>query len=236
MSFDIFKYLTSLAFIYVYGRFVIHFAPVIFFYFLNTPTSLQRQVEKPRLLFYLIGLGLMHMFSFSDIFLGSNIFLKVLALTVFTLGVFFCHLTWTEKFIIFFAPQVNKKREEYSENFNLSISNLHLNQLYNELVKFDLLNQNLTSFPDFKNVLLNNWNDHESKIYLNMDGPSCREFYNLLVKSFPNNSLTLKKFTSSKLFIRTDGRLYKYNTLKNAPVKTTYSKNYKALQQVFDKI
>lgn len=237
MNFDIFTYLTTLGFIYVYGRLSVYFAPKALSYFLNSSPNFNPQLEKPRILFHLLGLSFMHLiYSFSGTFRDSNISILATILLVFFLGVLFCHLAWTDKFESSFQPPLKKTVTTSKENFNISISKSQLTQLYNELIRFDLVNNDNTSFEDFCNVLLKNWKDHNSKIYLKMDGPTCREFYSFLNKAFPNNKISLRNLVSSKLFVRPDGNFYKYNTLKNAPTKTPFSKNYKNLQHIFERI
>ena len=238
MKFDLFTYLTSVAFIYVYGRLAIHFAPVIFSYFLNSPSAFQSQVEKPRLLFHLTGLSIMHlMYASSETYITKTFLFQVFILMVFILGIFFCQISWTKKFVYSFIPQVKKAADRSSENFNLSISEPQLTQLYDELVRFDLLNQDFTSIEDFKNVLLKNWNEHDSKLHLKMDGPSCREFYDYLSRTYPKNTMTLKNFfVASGVVLRPDGKTYNYNTIKNAPTRTPVSKGNETLVSIFSKI
>lgn len=104
------------------------------------------------------------------------------------------------------------------------------------MVRFDLIDQEATSLNDFKNVLLQDWDSHRSKIHLNMDGPSCREFFDYFIHTFPKNSITLKNlFFTSGLILRPDGKRYNYNTLKNAPTRTPISKKHDALKLIFQK-
>lgn len=154
----------------------------------------------------------------------------------FSLGLYFSIIPWTDHYKNSIQNRKAVPPLKKDRNFNLTISEDQLHKLYSGLMRHDLLNSEKTNLQDFKNVLTKNWIDHNSKIHFNMDGPSCREFYEYLVKTFPNNTMTLKNLISSKLFIRADGKFYKYNTLKNAPTKTLYSKNYKEMQQIFDKI
>ncbi|WP_156888572.1 hypothetical protein [Christiangramia echinicola] len=105
------------------------------------------------------------------------------------------------------------------------------------MVRFDLIDQEETSMEDFKNVLLKDWNSHSSKIHLKMDGPTCREFFDALIKTFPNNSMTLKNlFITSGLILRPDGKKYNYNTLKNAPTRTPISKQNEVLNTIFQSL
>jgi len=105
------------------------------------------------------------------------------------------------------------------------------------MIRFNLIDQEETSIADFKNVLLKDWNRHSSKIHLKMDGPSCREFYEFLIKTFPNNSITLKNlFNTSGLILRPDGKKYNYNTLKNAPTRTPISKQNEVLNSIFQSL
>ena len=102
------------------------------------------------------------------------------------------------------------------------------------MVRFDLIDLEATSLIDFKNVLLKDWDSHNSKIHLKMDGPSCREFYEYFKKAFPNNSITLKNlFKSSGLIVRPDGKGYNYHTLKNAPTRSPISKQHEVLIMIF---
>lgn len=238
MHFALFKYLGSLAFIYIYGRLAIHFVPMILHYFLNTPSEVQMPLEKSRMLFHITGLSAMHLiFIAGKNPTGSELIFQPLILAVFCVGIFFCHLTWTKKFERCFLPQPRKTTNGSNENFKLSISDSQLIELYHDMVRFDLMDQDATSEKDFKKVLLMDWNSHESKIYLKMDGPSCREFYDHFTKTFPANSMTLKNlFITSGLILRPDGRMYNYNTLKNAPTRTPVSKQHETLVSIFDKL
>ncbi len=237
MSFDMFTYLTSLAFIYTYGRIAIHFVPGFLLYFLNEPIHWQKQLEKPRILFHLVGLFFMHLMTSSYISLqNGNISLQLISSVVFILCFLLCQFSWTEKFRDSFLAPVNSIKKLH-ENFNLRISESQIAELYNEMKRFELLDHDKTSLEDFKNVLLADWACHQSKLHLKMDGPSCREFYEYLVKTFPSNTLTLKHFFStSKLVLRPDGKAYKYNTIKNAPTRTSYSKKHSELNLIFQKI
>lgn len=238
MSFDLFIYLASIALIYVYGRFAIHMATPIFHYFLVEPFDWQKQVEKPRIFLHLTGLGFMHLMVYSNSSLeNKGILIQVIIWLTFILGFLFCQFTWTEKFQNTFVPKVTRSSAEFSQNFNISISDLQLIQLYNELVRFDLLNQDLTALEDFRNVLLKDWKEHNSKLHLKMDGPSCREFFKQLAQTFPSNSLTLIDFfVRSKLIVRPDGKDYKYNTVKNAPTRTPVSKHHETLNNIFKEL
>ncbi|MDT0690330.1 hypothetical protein RM549_11075 [Salegentibacter sp. F188] len=238
MSFDLFPYLTSIAFIYIYGRLANHFAPKIYCYFLNESIVWQKQIEKPRIFLHLIGLSFMHLMVYSNSSIEiTGLLIQFITWLTFILGFFACQFTWTKKFEATFTPQLKRSTARSSENFNLSISDLQLIQLYNELVRFDLLNQDLTTVEDFNNVLLKDWKEHNSKLHLKMDGPSCREFYEYFIRTYPNNSLTMKNlFVTSKLVLRADGKSYNYNTIKNAPIRTAVSKHNESLIKIFRKL
>ncbi|MDT0644550.1 hypothetical protein RM553_17045 [Zunongwangia sp. F363] len=238
MSFDLFPYLASIAFIYTYGQLALHFAPKIFYYFLNEPFAWQKQVEKPRIFLHLIGLSYMYLMVYSYSSLGNRgIFIQLITWLAFILGFFSCYFTWTEKFQVSFQSQLKKNATRSSENFNLSISDSQLGGLYNEMIRHELIDQDRTTVEDFKNVLLKDWKSHDSKLHFKMDGPSCREFYDHLTKKFPNNTLTLKNlFINSGLIFRPDGKKYNYNTLKNAPTRTHVSKQHEVIINIFQKL
>ena len=236
MNFDVITYLSSLAFIFIYSRLAIHYAPIIFFYFINSNSGTTEYLEKPRILFHLIGLSFMHlMYSFHQTYQGSDIPIQLLAFLVFSLGLFFCIISWGEKFKSSFSEKLKIKTAKPFNNFNLSISDFQINHLYNDMVRFDLLDQEKTSIEDFRNIFLEDWDSHSSKLHLKMDGPSCREFFDYLVKTFPNNSMTLKNlFITSGLVLRPDAKKYNYNTLKNAPTRTPISKMNSILLSIFE--
>lgn len=237
MNFDIITYLSCFAFIYVYSRLAIHYLPVIYSQFLDENFSLVNSIEKPRLLFHFTGLSFMHlMFNFHQSNQTSNLAVQLLIVLVYLLGLYFCLISWRANFKSSFLKKTISHPDKSPNNFNLSISDTHLTQLYNEMVRFDLIDQEATSLVDFKNVLLKDWDTHSSRLYLNLDGPSCREFYDKLIKAFPNNAITLKNlFINHDLMRRPDGKPYKYNTLKNAPTRSPISKQHESLEAIFQK-
>ena len=238
MNFDLITYLFCFAFIYVYSRLAIHYLPVIYSQFLNENLSLANSIEKPRLLFHITGLSFMHlMFNFHQSNQTSNLAVQLIIVLVYLLGLYFCHTSWRENFKSSFSEKLRIKTAKPSFNFNLSISDIQINRLYNEMIRYNLIDQEETSIADFKNVLLKDWNRHSSKIHLKMDGPSCREFYEFLIKTFPNNSITLKNlFNTSGLILRPDGKKFNYNTLKNAPTRTPISKQNEVLNSIFQSL
>lgn len=205
---------------------------------LNQKFIWKAKLEKPRILFLLVGLGFMHLMIHANQTVASqDYFTLSITIIVFSLAFFLSHLSWTKRFENFFAKKMDLPTQQASKNFELRISELQMNQLYNELVRYDLVKQDKTSFLDFKNVLTKDWESHSSKIYFKMDGPSCREFFFHLVQTFPNNSLSLRDFFDrSKLIVRPDGKPYKYNTIKNAPTRTPVSKHHETLSSIFKKL
>ncbi|SFN96694.1 hypothetical protein [Salegentibacter flavus] len=238
MSFDIIKYLTTIGFIYIYGRLVLHYGSFFLSYMLDQGVYWKSNFEKPRLLFLGLGLGLMHLMAYSLNSIEANSsFLPVIILIVFSLGFYLSIIPWTDKFKKNVQNQKSVNSLETNNNFNLVISDDQLKMLYQGLMRYDLLNSEKTSLQDFKNVLTKNWDDHNSKIQLNMDGPSTREFYDHLSKAFPNNTMTMKElFINSKLILRSDGKRYNYNTLKNALSRTPVSKNNEILISIFKRL
>ncbi len=238
MKIDLFRYITTLVFIYTYGRLATHFLPEIGSYFINEPSNYQEKLEKPRILLHLVGLSFMHYMYYSYWSMeNKNLLFQLIISAAFTCGFIFCQLSWTEKFQASFQKQIKKSPTRSTENFNISISDLQMTQLYNEMIRYDLIDQEKTSFKDFRSVLLEDWTCHHSKLHLKMDGPSCREFYDHLTKTFPINTLKLKDlFVTSGLILRPDGKKYNYNTLKNAPIRSQVSKNHETLVHIFKKL
>lgn len=220
---------------YIYGRLALHYGSFLFGYMLVQPLSWRSNFERPRLLFLGLGLGLMHLMMYSRNSIKSdNSILLGIILIVFLLGFYLSTLPWTEKFKREIQNQKTVSSPKKNNNFNLVISDDQLQLLFQGLVRYDLLDSEKTSLQDFKNVLNKNWDAHSSKIHFKMDGPSCREFYELLKKSFPENLITLKNlFITSGLIRRPDGKKYNYNTLKNAPTRSPVSKHNETLVNIF---
>jgi hypothetical protein len=238
MKFDLFQYMFALGTFYIYGRILLHYGLNGINYMLNQKFTFKAKLEKPRILFLLVGLVFMHLMIHANqtVVNKSDFFLSITTI-VFSLAFFISHLPWTRRFEFFFTKESYSRTHKASKNFELKISELQTKQLYNELVRYDLVQQDRTSFLDFKNVFTQDWDSHSSKIYFKMDGPSCREFFYHLVQTFPNNSLTLINFFDrSKLIVRPDGTRYKYNTIKNAPTRSSQSKKHFELKQIFNKI
>lgn len=223
---------------YIYGKILLHYGLNGINYMLNQKYIWKTKLEKPRILFLLVGLGFMHLMIYVNQTIANQDYFSLSITTiVFSLAFFFSHLPWTKKFENFFTKKMDSHTPQASKNFELRISQLQTEQLYNELVRYDLVQQDKTSFSDFKNVFTKDWDSHSSKVYLKMDGPSCREFFEQLAQNFPNNSLTLVDFfVRSKLVVRPDGRLYKYNTIKNAPTRTPISKHHEVLTSIFQNL
>lgn len=238
MKFDLFKYLFSLGFFYIYGRLILHYGLIFINYMLDQGMLWRAKFEKPRILFILVGLAFMHLMVYAYRSLPvENLLLQAITLVVFALAAFVTHLPWTEKFESTLQLHKRKPPQQELSHFNLKISEIQLQQLYNELVKYDLVQSDKTTFTNFERVLTQEWDAHNSRIHFNMDGPSCREFYDLLVSTFPTNTLTLKNFfQDSQLIIRPDGKIYKYNTIKNAPTRSSYSKKHSELKEIFQKM
>ena len=196
------------------------------------------KIERPRILFMGLGLGVMHLAVYSRYSIESDEFLVLgISFLVFLAGLFLCILSWTDKFKNSMQSQKPAGSLKKNKNFNLNISEDQAQKLYHNLMRYDLLNSEKTSLQDFRNVLIKDWDAHNSKIHFNMDGASCREFYDYFTQTFPENSLTMKNFfETSKLVIRSDGKPYKYNTIKSAPLKTVSSKENDRLNKIFQEL
>lgn len=194
-------------------------------------------IERPRMLFTFVGLGLMHMMLYAhDSLNRDNYLVTSITLATFGLAFFLAQTAWTENFENKFKVQKPHSSQK-TNNFQFKISESQVQQLYNELTRYDLLCQDRTSLEAFHTVLTQNWDCHDFKIHLKLDGPSSREFYEHLVKTFPSNSSSLKSFfETSGLIVRANGKPYRYNTIKNAPTRTPVSKYAQTLSDVFQKM
>ena len=179
----------------------------------------------------------MHLMLYANNQLSSEKYIsQSIMVAVFGLALFLAQMPWTKKFESKFELKKFHPQQK-NNNFKFKISEIQIQQLYNGLIRYDLLCSDKTSIEAFKNVLTEDWDCHRSKIYLNLDGPSCREFYDHLVKTFPINSSTLKNFfETSGVIARANGKSYKYNTVKNAPTRTPVSKQNEILNTIFQNL
>ncbi|SKB39589.1 hypothetical protein SAMN05660776_0940 [Salegentibacter holothuriorum] len=238
MTFNLFKYLTTLGFIYIYGRLILHYGEMLWAYMMNERILWNTKIERPRILFMGLGLGVMHLAVYSWYTIESETLLVVaISFLVFLAGFFLSILPWTDKFKSSMQGQKPVSSLKKDKNFNLNISEDQAQKLYHNLMRYDLLNSEKTSLQDFRNIFTKDWDTHNSKIHFNMDGPSSHEFYEYLSKEFPKNTMTIKNlFITSELVLRADGKKYKYNTLKNAPTRSSFSKKHSELNEIFRKI
>ncbi|MGB3150393.1 MAG: hypothetical protein WBB27_06985 [Maribacter sp.] len=235
----IINYILLGCFALVYIRLFIPYTGFFSRYMFNEPTLWDKYVEKPRLVFYGTGLLLMHS-NYRPILEGSEDslgFFFYASCFIFLGGIAMCLTSYTKRFKSVFIPRIKQQLKPQKQNFEISATTQHLVDLYNELVRYDLVARNRTSIEDFINVLTKDWKTHNSKIYLKLDSPSCREFYELLRTVFPNNSLTLIDFIErSDTIRREDGQMYNYNTVKNALYRTHISSSSEDLKAAFSKL
>lgn len=227
-----------LAFAVVYVRILIPYIRYFIRYMFNETVGWNKYVERPRLVFYGMGLLLMHFSTHSVIqVLPRSIgLLVILNWILFLIGFYLCMVTWTKKFIIDFIPRIAMKIQG-RRNFNIITTDRQLERLYKELIHWDMVDFHKTGMRDFINALLLDWDTHKSKIYFKLDSPSLREFYEMLRTTFPKNSLHLIDFVSnSKVVHRADGSRYNYDTVRNSTNRLGHSKRSKDLGSVFSNI
>ncbi|WP_136465416.1 hypothetical protein [Flagellimonas onchidii] len=201
----------------------------------NEPFKWDKYVEKPRLVFYGIGLLLMHT-GYYEVLDYSNNFVGFFFLTgcfLFLSGIFMTQLTWTKRFKRVFIPKI-KERLKSSKNFNISISESQLAKLYDNMIRYDMVIIDKTSKDDFVRCFLEDWKSHDSKIHLKLKNPACKEFYELFKTNFPKNNLQLVDFIkNSDVLRREDGQPYKYDTVRNALTRNGVSKRSDELESIF---
>jgi len=229
------KYLMIACFAYVIIRMVVPYLVLFMRFMFNEPFKWDKYVEKPRLVFYALGLFSMRlgytgiveplerfpMFSYST---GGFLFL---------IGMFTTHLTWSKWFERIFIPKIKEKLKT-ARNFNISISESQLGKLYDNLVRYDMVIIDKTSKDDFIKCFLKDWDEHDAKVHLKLKNPACKEFYELFKVTFPKNDLQLIDIIkNSDILRREDGQPYNYDTVRNALTRNRVSKRSKELEAVF---
>ncbi len=229
------KYLLLLSFAYVYVRLLIPYIGFFARYMFNEPTQWDKYIEKPRLVFYGIGLLLMHSSYLSILRYASEPtgFFFISNCFIFLGGIGLSQITWTKKFKNVFIPKIKEKLKK-KNNFNVSVTDGQLKKLYSGLVRYGMLIIERTERDDFIKVFKKDWHTHESIIHFKLDAPSCREFFELFKATFPENSMSvIDFFKRSDTVRREDGRPYKYSTVKDAKSRTPISKKSDDLKAIF---
>nr|WP_298998301.1 hypothetical protein [uncultured Allomuricauda sp.] len=231
----ILKYFMLACFAYFVIRIAVPYLVRFMRFMFNEAFKWDKYVEKPRLVFYAMGLFTMKLgydaileplesiavFSYS---VGGFLFLS---------GMLMTQLTWSKWFERIFIPKIKEKLKS-SRNFNISISESQLGKLYDNLVRYDMVIIDKTSKDDFIQCFLKDWDEHDSKIHLKLKNPACKEFYELLKMSFPKNDLQLIDFIkNSDLLRREDGQPYNYDTVRNALTRNRVSRRSEELEAVF---
>lgn len=232
----IIKYLLLACFGYVIIRLMMPYIAIFARFMFNEPFRWDKYVEKPRLVFYGIGLLLMHS-SYSTIlkYAGESWgFFFYSGCFIFLGGIFMSQITWTKRFEKIFIPRI-KERLKSHRNFNISITESQLGKLYDNMVRYDMIVMDKTSKDNFVRCLLMDWDEHDSKIHLKLKNPACKEFYEMFKITFPKNDLQLIDFIkNSDLLRREDGQRYNYDTVRNSLTRNRFSKRRKELEAVFD--
>ncbi|WP_136468959.1 hypothetical protein [Flagellimonas onchidii] len=231
----ILKIVLWLCFAFVYVRLLIPYVGFFARFMFNERVGWDKYVEKPRLVFYGLGLALMHG-SYPAFFDQATILPKlfyVLNWFIFASGIAFTQLTWTNRFKRVFIPKIKEKLKS-SKNFNISISESQLGKLYDNMIRYDMVLIDKTSKDDFVRCFLEDWKSHGSKIYLKLKNSACKEFYELFKANFPKNDLQLVDFIkNSDLLRREDGQPYNYDTVRNALTRNRVSKRSEELEAIF---
>ena len=214
--------------LYPYGILLVRFV-------FSEPFIWNKYIEKPRLFFLGLGLILMH-FSFSNIYeywKTPKTFYFISSIMVFVIGIVLTQITWSIKFKRIVIPKIKEKLKS-PKNFNISTGESQLGKLYDNMVRYDMILLDKTSKDDFIQCFLKDWGEHKAKIHLKLKNPACKEFYELLKKTFPKNTLRLVDFIkNSDLLRREDGLPYNYNAVRNALTRKKISKRSEELDAVF---
>ncbi|WP_422859661.1 hypothetical protein ACOKFD_01645 [Flagellimonas sp. S174] len=233
--FLILKYFMLACFAYVIIRIVVPYLVLFIRFMFNEPFKWDKFVEKPRLVFYAIGLLNMQL-GFNAILEHPGqfaTFYLIVGCFLFLGGIFMTQVTWTKRFKKVFIPKIKEKLKT-PRNFNISISESQLGKLYDNMVRYDMVIIDETSKDDFIQCFLKNWDEHDAKIHLKLKNPSCKEFYELFKLTFPKNDLQLIDFIkNSDLLRREDGQPYNYDTVRNALTRNRFSKRSEELEAVF---
>ncbi len=238
MQVNLIKYLLLACFAYVYVRLLIPYIGFFARFMFNEPVRWDKYVEKPRLVFYGTGLVLMHT-SYSGILEyadNPSTFYFIGNCLIFLGGIAMSQITWSKKFKNVFIPKIKEKLKR-KNNFNVSVTDTQLIDLYKGLVRYDMIFIERTKEEDFIKVFRKDWHTHDSKIHFKLDAPSCREFYEMFSVYFPENSLSLIGFFKrSNTISREDGKPYTYSTVKDAKSRTPISKKSDKLKTIFSNL
>ncbi len=121
------KYLLLACFGYVFLRLLIPYVGFFARYMFNETLGFDKYVERPRLVFYGIGLVLMRTSysSFLEYAKDPSSFFFIGNCLIFLGGIAMSQIIWSKRFKIVFIPRI-KEQLKRKNNFNISCTNAQL--------------------------------------------------------------------------------------------------------------
>ncbi|MCD8405009.1 hypothetical protein LNI88_06470 [Tenacibaculum dicentrarchi] len=247
----ILKIIFSILFITLVFKLTLYYIPFYFDYLFNKTNSWNKKIEKPRIA--ILTICLVSFFTSTYLIINTseikltflNIFYLIIKLSTFLS--LFCFILFIlmndKKFIVFKnktnntpLPSTPKKR---TKSIFTGIRNkkdyFKIDKIYDLLIDNDLINFDLTSKIDFKNVLIKHNSD--GKIYLQMDNPTARDFFEFLKDIFPD----IKKDTNTSFFDnyrkiyrsnKGEIKMYDAKIINNSKTRTPKSKYHELFKQI----
>lgn len=206
----IFTIFSILIISYKFGK---HYSKQLQRFVFNMDYSWNKYIDKPRV--FLFALMLIYLYFILNIELQNRylywiiFFLKILSLLA---AIWFSRKIWHESFALIFIPKIISKFETNKNNFNLKYSDAQYDLLYYGLKREELIDYDKTTLKIFKQVLKEDFNSHENKIFSKLTAVDFRIFYNLFIKN-SGTELTVFSQTSNKIIWSEKNILYNYGSL-----------------------
>ncbi|GAB1856839.1 hypothetical protein MHTCC0001_16750 [Flavobacteriaceae bacterium MHTCC 0001] len=118
--------------------------------------------------------------------------------------------------------------------FNFSINKEILSLLYQQLKRYDFLNEDKTSEIDFLNVFTLDWGKNDSEIFLKMDNPQTHLFFSFFDDYF-DIKITLSQIERSKKVKNKNG-LLKANSVYASGSKSIFPKREDTIREIFENV
>lgn len=207
---DIFLLIALLVIIY---KFLKYYLDVLIKYIFNINFTWNKYIDKPRVFLFIVMLSCLYLIiqlEHENIYLYWIIYIiKIISISIAT---YFSRYIWFKNFELIFIPKVTDKLNKKSTNFNLNYSDAQYEKMYCTLKKEELIDYDKTTLEIFKQVLKDDFLNHDNQIFFKLTTVDLRLFYKNFIEKSGTTLIDFSK-NSNKIIWSQKNKPYNYNTL-----------------------
>jgi hypothetical protein len=122
-----------------------------------------------------------------------------------------------------------------SQNYLIVTDDEIIKKLYQELNKFDFIDENKTSMKQFIEVLKSDWKAHNSVIYLKMDNIQFKFFIDC-INQFLRTKIPLSFIQAAKNIENNNGKINSKSVRSSVSKSKMLCKDYEVIKVIFEKL